>query len=101
MGVEDPWALKKRNTPRMRRVLERPDGNRYGAHASPRERQTTPRSSRMPPDVGGESLDQAFRRARDLDASVAEQLRAFADAARQRQPEFAAAVDRLVEHLRR
>jgi peroxiredoxin len=55
----------------------------------------------MTPDVGAESLDQAFRRIRELDASLGEQLRAFADAARRRRPDFAAAVDRLVEHLRR
>ena len=55
----------------------------------------------MTPDVGGPSLDEAFRRARELDASLGEQLRAFADAARQRRPDFAAAVDRLVERLRR
>jgi peroxiredoxin len=51
--------------------------------------------------MGGESLDQAFIRARELDASLGEQLRAFAEAARQRQPDFAEAVDRLVERLRR
>jgi peroxiredoxin len=51
--------------------------------------------------MGGEGLDQAFTRARELDASLGEQLRAFADAARQRQPQFAEAVDRLVERLRR
>jgi peroxiredoxin len=51
--------------------------------------------------MGGESLDRAFMRARELDASLGEQLRAFADAARQRQPHFAEAVDRLVERLRR
>jgi peroxiredoxin len=55
----------------------------------------------MMPDVGGPSLDEAFRRARELDASLGDQLRAFADAARQRRPDFAAAVDRLVERLRR
>ena len=55
----------------------------------------------MTPDGGGVSLDEAFRRARELDASMGEQLRAFADAARQRRPDFAAAVDRLVERLRR
>jgi len=55
----------------------------------------------MTPSTGGESLDQAFMRARELDASLGEQLRAFADAARQRQPHFAEAVDRLVERLRR
>jgi peroxiredoxin len=54
----------------------------------------------MTPDVGEESLDQAFRRARELEASLGEQLRAFADTARRQRPEFAAAVDRLVEHLR-
>jgi peroxiredoxin len=51
--------------------------------------------------MGTESLDQAFMRARELDTSLGEQLRAFADAARQRQPHFAEAVDRLVERLRR
>jgi peroxiredoxin len=51
--------------------------------------------------MGRESLDQAFIRARELDASLGEQLRAFAEAARQRQPHFAEAVDRLVERLRR
>jgi peroxiredoxin len=51
--------------------------------------------------MGGESLDQAFMRARELDAALGEQLRTFADAARQRQPQFAEAVDRLVERLRR
>jgi peroxiredoxin len=51
--------------------------------------------------VGGESLDEAFIRARELDASLSEQVRAFAEAARQRQPHFAEAVDRLVERLRR
>jgi peroxiredoxin len=51
-------------------------------------------------NVGEQDLDAAFRRVRDLDASVAEQLRAFADAGRQNNPDFAAAVDRLVERLR-
>jgi peroxiredoxin len=54
----------------------------------------------MTRDASGESLDEAFRRVRDMDASLAEQLRAFADASRQRQPDFAAAIDRLVERLR-
>jgi peroxiredoxin len=52
-------------------------------------------------DAGGEGLDDAFRRARELDASLDEQLRAFAAATRQGTPDFAAAVDRLVEHLSR
>ena len=55
----------------------------------------------MNANVGGESFDEAFKRVRDMDASLDEQLRAFADAARQRRPDFAAAVDRLVERLRR
>ena len=58
------------------------------------------RSVRMNANVGGESFDEAFKRVRDMDASLDEQLRAFADAARQRRPDFAAAVDRLVERLR-
>ena len=55
----------------------------------------------MTADVGGESLDEAFKRVRELDLSLDEQLREFADAARRRAPDFAAAVDRLVERLRR
>jgi peroxiredoxin len=55
----------------------------------------------MSADIGGETFDQAFMRVRDMDASLDEQLRAFSDAARQRRPDFAAAVDRLVERLRR
>ena len=51
-------------------------------------------------NVDGESLDDAFKRVRDIDASLDEQLRTVADSARQRQPDFAAAVDRLVERLR-
>src|SRR5262249_46481902 len=54
----------------------------------------------MIPDAGGEYLDDAFSRVRELDASLGEQLRAFAEAARQRRPEFAAVVDRLVDRLR-
>jgi peroxiredoxin len=59
-----------------------------------------PTELRMNANVGGESFDEAFKRVRDMDASLDEQLRAFADAARQRRPDFAAAVDRLVERLR-
>ena len=54
----------------------------------------------MNTDLSEESFDEAFKRVRDMDASLDEQLRAFADAARQRRPDFAAAVDRLVERLR-
>jgi peroxiredoxin len=52
-------------------------------------------------DVSEGTFDQAFMRVRDMDASLDEQLRAFSEAARQRRPDFAAAVDRLVERLRR
>ena len=55
----------------------------------------------MTANIGGESLDEAFKRVRDLDASLSEQLRAFADASRKKTPDFAAVVDRLVERLRR
>ena len=55
----------------------------------------------MPFDLDGRNLDEAFKHARELDVSLGEQLRAFADSARQRRPDFAAAVDRLVERLRR
>jgi peroxiredoxin len=55
----------------------------------------------MNANVSEESFDEAFQRVREMDASLDEQLRTFADAARQRRPDFAAAVDRLVERLRR
>jgi peroxiredoxin len=51
-------------------------------------------------DVGTHSLD-ALRRVHDIAALQDQEIRARADAARQRQPDFAAAVDRLVERLRR
>ena len=46
------------------------------------------------------SLDAEFQRIRDMDASLSEQLRSFSEAARQRRPDFAAAIDRLVDRLR-
>ncbi len=52
-------------------------------------------------NIGGKTLDVAFRRVRDLDVSMHEQLRTFAETTRRERPEFAAAVDRLVERLRR
>ncbi len=55
----------------------------------------------MTANVSGGDLDEAFRRVRDMDVSLGEQLHAFADAARRLRPDFAAAVDRLVERLRR
>ena len=51
----------------------------------------------MNANVSGEDFDEAFKRARDMDASLDEQLRTFAEAARQRRPDFAEAVDRLDE----
>ena len=54
----------------------------------------------MIPRIGTETLDDAFRRVRDLDVSLQEQLRAFADTVKQERPEFAAAVDRLIQRLR-
>jgi len=54
----------------------------------------------MTTDFERETLDDAFRRVRDLDASLQDQLRTFADTVRRERPEFAAAVDRLVKRLR-
>ena len=50
--------------------------------------------------IGRETLDDAFRRVRDLDVSLQEQLRIFAETVKRERPEFAAAVDRLVQRLR-
>ena len=47
-----------------------------------------------------ESIEDAFKRIRSMDASLDEQLRSYAEAARKRRPEFADAIDRLVERLR-
>jgi peroxiredoxin len=46
-----------------------------------------------------ETLDDAFRRVRDLDVSLRDQLRTFAETVSRDRPEFAAAVDRLVTRL--
>jgi peroxiredoxin len=51
-------------------------------------------------NIGREALDDAFRRVRDLDVSLQEQLRILADTVKRERPEFAAAVDRLVQRLR-
>jgi len=51
-------------------------------------------------NIGSEPLDDAFKRVRDLDVSLQEQLRTFAQTVRRERPEFAAAVDRLVNRLR-
>jgi peroxiredoxin len=50
--------------------------------------------------IGTETLEDAFRRVRDLDVSLQEQLRAFAETVKRERPEFAAAVDRLIQRLR-
>ena len=55
----------------------------------------------MTEDLGRETLDDTFRRVRDLDVSLSEQLQSFAKNTRQERPEFAAAVDRLIDRLRR
>jgi peroxiredoxin len=55
----------------------------------------------MSADLDGTRLDEAFNRVRDLDLSLGDQLRAFAEGTRQRAPDFAAAIDRLIDHLRR
>jgi peroxiredoxin len=47
-----------------------------------------------------EELERAFQRISATDASLEEQLKAFSDAARQKRPQFAEAVDRLVGRLR-
>jgi hypothetical protein len=51
-------------------------------------------------NVGRDPLDEAFRRVRDLDLSLQEQLHTLAETQRRERPEFAAAVDRLVTRLR-
>src|SRR5215468_12645119 len=50
--------------------------------------------------IGTETLDDAFRRVRDLDVSLQEQLHAFAETVKRERPKFAAAVDRLIQRLR-
>jgi peroxiredoxin len=54
----------------------------------------------MNANIERESLDDAFRRVRDLDVSLREQLHTFAETVRRDRPEFAAAVDRLITRLR-
>jgi peroxiredoxin len=47
-----------------------------------------------------ESIEDAFRRIRSIDASLDEQLQTFSESVRKRRPEFADAIDRLVARLR-
>ena len=54
----------------------------------------------MTSDAIREELEQAFQRIGGMDASLDEQLGTFSDFVRQRRPDFAEAVDRLVMRLR-
>jgi peroxiredoxin len=54
----------------------------------------------MTANVQRETLEDAFKRIRGTNASLGEQLRAFAESSRRRHPEFAAAIDHLIERLR-
>ena len=47
-----------------------------------------------------ESIEDAFKRIRSMDASLDEQLQTFSESMRKRSPDFADAIDRLVERLR-
>ena len=47
-----------------------------------------------------QTLEEAFKRIRAMDGSLNEQLQTLASSSRERQPEFADAIDRLVERLR-
>src|SRR5262249_22018813 len=69
-----------------RRNAQTPGGCQIGRMTAPAPRQT---------------LEEAFKRIRAMDGSLNEQLQALAKSSRERQPEFAAAVDRLVERLQR
>lgn len=54
----------------------------------------------MSTNLPWDNLEEAFKRIRGMDVSLGEQLQAFAESSRRRRPEFAAAIDRLVERLR-
>jgi peroxiredoxin len=47
-----------------------------------------------------ESIEDAFKRIRSMEASLDEQLQTFSESTRKRSPDFADAIDRLVERLR-
>src|SRR5262249_49652341 len=51
-------------------------------------------------DLAAQALDDVFRRVRALDVSLSEQLRSFAETTRRERPDFAEAVDRLIDRLR-
>jgi peroxiredoxin len=54
----------------------------------------------MTANVDRDTLDEVFRRVRDLDLSLQQQLRTLTETLKRERPEFAAAVDRLVTRLR-
>ncbi len=47
-----------------------------------------------------ESIEDAFKRIRSMDASLDKQLQTFSESVRKRSPDFANAIDRLVDRLR-
>jgi peroxiredoxin len=53
----------------------------------------------MTTSASRENLEDAFKRIRGMDASLGEQLRMFSESARERRPEFADAIDQLVDRL--
>ena len=57
-------------------------------------------SLRMTSKPLSEALEEAFIQSRNMDASLAERLQAFADAVSRLGPHFQAAVDQLVSRLR-
>jgi peroxiredoxin len=54
----------------------------------------------MPSENFAEVLEKSFRECRNLDAPLADRLQAFAESVRRIGPQFAEAVDRLVERLK-
>jgi peroxiredoxin len=54
----------------------------------------------MKANVLRQEIESAFQRIRGMDASLSEQLQAFASDARKRRPDLAEAIDRLVDRLR-
>jgi hypothetical protein len=54
----------------------------------------------MDTDIPNERFAESFERVRAMDASLGAQLEAFSESLRLRRPDFAAAVDRLIERLR-
>ena len=74
--------------------------NRVVVHCSHADPNCSGQKLSMTANAGSDTLDDAFRRVRDLDLSLQEQLRTLGETLRRERPEFAAAVDRLVFRLR-